>query len=141
MLLAGPVDKGSWWGNDRRCSQQNGPGCVLKFEFHPSVNGSLGRVKGKGGTWSDLCSRTTPHCMWRINGRLCVFGGREGQPGSDGGRGLGKRLDLPRMTCLGKYLVREMDEGVRDPGMWRGCHTDGDTEGGEVGAGWTECSV
>lgn len=32
----------------------------------------------------------------------------------------------------------EMDEEGRDPGMWRGCHIDGDTEGGEVGAwmGW-----
>lgn len=86
MLLGGPVVQGSWWGNDRQHSQQDEPGCVLKFEFHPSVNGR-GRVKGRGGTWSDLCSRTTPSLYveykWTV---VCVWGGGMRQPGSDGGR-------------------------------------------------------
>lgn len=50
-------------------------------------------------------------------------------------------LDLPRMTCLDKYRVGEMDEEGRDPRMWRGCHIDGNTQGREVGAGWVGCSV
>lgn len=53
-----------------------------------------------------------------------------GQPGSDGGRGLEKRMDLPRMTRVGKCRAGEMDEEGRDSGVWKGCHIDGNMDGG-----------